>query len=49
MTPVEVVVSEHLGPCDTCGRIVRPGSECSECLEEAGVVRHEACCDLVEP
>lgn len=43
---VEVVVSDHLGPCDECGRIVRAVEECSECLEEAGTVRHDACCTV---
>lgn len=42
---VEPVKVDHLGPCDTCDDVVRPGMECSECLEEGGVVRHDACCD----
>lgn len=43
---VEVIVSEHLGPCDTCRQVVRAGSECSDCLENAGHARHDACCTV---
>lgn len=45
---VEIVVSDHLGPCAECGDIVRAGDECSECLEEDGVVVHDtdACCEM---
>lgn len=46
MSGLEIVRAEHLGPCDTCGLIVRAGTECSECLENAGSARHERCCDL---
>jgi hypothetical protein len=38
------VRADDLGPCDVCGRVVHPLEECSECLEEEGVVVHEACC-----
>lgn len=37
---VEVVVADHLGPCQVCSDVVRPGAECSECLEDDGVVMH---------
>jgi hypothetical protein len=40
------VRAEHLGPCDRpgCHQVVRAGTECSECLEEDGVVVHGATC-----
>lgn len=41
---VVVVVCDHLGPCPECRLVVRAGTECSTCLEEAGVALHEGCC-----
>lgn len=41
---VEIVRSEHLGPCAECGEIVRAGAECSVCLEEDGAAVHDGCC-----